>query len=108
MSTIQLPNVTHSLLLNNQQSTLNKTLYYFLAHHANRALDICTACLSLADRGLVPGRLQHIANIRLLLHPTTFANIGSDPPNNAAAPHLSETPREETWAEHDYKQRWHE
>ncbi|WP_201372664.1 hypothetical protein [Ktedonobacter robiniae] len=104
MSTIQLPNATRPLLLNKQQSTFNGTIHYFLAHHTNRALDICTACLSLADWRLVPERLQHIGYMRLYLHPTAFATIGNDPLDNASGSLLSETPREETWADHDYKQ----
>ncbi|EFH84694.1 phospholipase D-like domain-containing protein [Ktedonobacter racemifer] len=79
MNAIQPPNMTRSLLLDNQQATLNETLHHLLAQHAGRALDICTTRLTLEGWALVCDGLQQVGNLRLLLNPTVLATIEDEP-----------------------------
>ncbi|WP_201384112.1 helicase [Ktedonobacter sp. SOSP1-85] len=79
MNTIQPSNTARPLLLDNQQATLNETLHHLLAHHAGRALDLCTTRLTLQGWTLVRDGLQQLGNLRLLLPPTALATTEDEP-----------------------------
>ncbi|EFH88869.1 phospholipase D-like domain-containing protein [Ktedonobacter racemifer] len=79
MNTIQPLSMTRPLLLDNQHTTLNETLHHLLAHHAGRALDICTTRLTPEGWALVREGLQQVGNLRLLLHPAALATSDDEP-----------------------------
>ncbi|GHO56217.1 helicase [Ktedonobacter robiniae] len=98
MNTIQPPNMARLLLLDNQRVTLNETLHHLLAHHAGRALDLCTTRLTLEGWALVREGLQQVGNLRLLLHPETLTTIEDESLENmhhSSGNECSKAPQEE-------------
>ncbi|EFH84767.1 phospholipase D-like domain-containing protein [Ktedonobacter racemifer] len=79
MNTIQPPDRTLPMLLDNQHAPLQDTLHHLLAHHAGQALDICITRLTPAGWALLCEDLQRIGNLRLLLNPAALVNSGDDP-----------------------------